>query len=198
MTHMHDNTLNSFSSKLNRNIFITTDISQNILQELIQRINEINEEDNKNEKLLKKFKRKKIKIYISSFGGEVYTALGIFDLIKNSKTKINTYVYGTAMSAGLIIFLAGHKRFVSKYTTIMIHELSSLVGGKLEDLSENIYECTRLQNILNTIILDNTNISKKEVKRIQKERKDFYLSSEECLKYGICHEIISGDKEKTE
>ena len=64
-------------------------------------------------------KRKPINIYIMSFGGELYPAYALISTILASKTPVNTINMGVAMSAGLLILLAGHKRYAMKYITAM-------------------------------------------------------------------------------
>lgn len=87
------------------------------------------EKDDKGEAKEKEYKREPIKIYINSYGGNLYDMWSLIDIILNSKTPIYTYCKGYAMSAGFKIFLAGHKRFVSKHATLLYHQLSGWTGG---------------------------------------------------------------------
>lgn len=87
------------------------------------------EKDDKGEAKEKEYKREPIKIYINSYGGNLYDMWSLIDIILNSKTPIYTYCTGYAMSAGFKIFLAGHKRFVSKHATLLYHQLSGWTGG---------------------------------------------------------------------
>jgi ATP-dependent protease ClpP protease subunit len=63
----------------------------------------------------------------------------------NSKTPVYTYAIGMAMSMGLEIFTAGHKRFVYKNTTLMYHELSSFNWDKLTGIKLDMLQLEVLQ-----------------------------------------------------
>ena len=63
-----------------------------------------------------------ISIFINSPGGDVYSMFGIVDIIKKLPCKVNTYCYGIAASAALVLFIAGTgKRVISKNSFLMYH-----------------------------------------------------------------------------
>ena len=82
------------------------------------------------------FERKPIKLYINSYGGGIYNMWGLIDIIESSKTPIHTYCTGYAMSAAFMIFISGHKRFVSKHATLLYHQLFAYVDGTYQDILE--------------------------------------------------------------
>ena len=90
--------------------------------------------DDRKENEQKNYQRQPINIFINSFGGSVYDMWALIDIIESSKTPIHTYCSGYAMSAGFMIFLAGHKRFVTKHATLMCHQLSMWDSGKIADM----------------------------------------------------------------
>ena len=81
-------------------------------------------EDDKSDEKEKDFKRETIHVYINSYGGYLDDMWALVELMLKSKTPIYTYCTGYAMSAGFKIFIAGHKRFISKYAKLMYHQLS--------------------------------------------------------------------------
>lgn len=98
-----------------------------------------------------------IDIYIDSPGGCVYSGLGLYDLICNSKCWINTYATGKVMSMGLILLLAGDSRYGTLNTTFMAHGLSSGTNGKVKEQEIDLMEAKRLNNILIKILAERTN-----------------------------------------
>ena len=65
-----------------------------------------------------------IKIYIDSYGGQVYQCFGLIGVME-SKTEIHT-VCSAAMSCGFIILINGHKRFAYRHATPLYHRVSSV------------------------------------------------------------------------
>ena len=177
-----------------RTLFFGKDVSLDTVEDLSKEIIQINENDDLLEKLYKvydlDYKRKPIKIMIDSYGGSVYQCLGLISIIETSKTKIHTYVTGTAMSCGFIILICGHKRFGYKHATTMFHQISTVFWGNVQDMKENYQETKRLQNKVEKITLDKTNISNSKLKEILTTKKDWYMNTEEALSYGVIDEIV--------
>lgn len=131
--------------------------------------------------------RKPITVYINSIGGSVYDGLGIYDLLKASKSPIITIGYGSVMSIASLIFLAGSVRKLYKHTTYMIHELSDRVEGKFSDVQISVAEAQRLHNIM--LKLYKATIDTKQLS-LDNLSSDLFLTSQQCLKYKIATSII--------
>lgn len=147
------------------------------------------QQDDKKEETEKNFTRKPIKIYINSFGGSVYDMWALIDIIINSKTPIHTYCTGYAMSAGFLIFLAGHKRFVTKHATLMCHQLSMWDNGKLTDMQQIMEEREENQRDIEDFILKQTKISQEKLDEIRIKKIDWFIKSSEVEKLGIAEVI---------
>ena len=80
--------------------------------------------------------QKVIPIEIDSFGGEVYSLMSMIAMIKASKVPVATIIQGKAMSCGAVLFSFGEDglRFMDKDATVMIHDVSSMDWGKVEEL----------------------------------------------------------------
>ena len=80
-----------------------------------------------------------IPVVIDSYGGEVYSLMSMVSSIKHSTIPIATIVEGKAMSCGAILFSFGEEglRFCDPDATIMIHDVSSMDFGKIEELKES-------------------------------------------------------------
>ena len=173
-----------------RNIYFSDEITEATMGWLTFKIQSINLSDNEEEEKLKDYTRKPINLYIRSYGGNVYDVLGAYDIIKQSKTKVNTYGIGMCMSAGLILFLAGEERTVYKNTTIMFHSLAGSLIGMLQKEIDGVEEHKRLQKRLNNIVTKTTNIPKEKLEEHVKHKSNWYIDADDCLALNIAHNII--------
>jgi ATP-dependent Clp protease protease subunit len=131
-----------------------------------------------------------IQVLLSTYGGDVYDGLSLYDAIKNSNTEVDITCFGKIMSMGIIILLASKNRKAYRNTTFMIHEISSGAIGKLADLEESVDEAKRLNKVLFDIIEKETKITKKQLEEVYNKKQDWFLTAEEALKLGIITEII--------
>lgn len=194
-------TINEIERK-NRIIVLEDDICEAVNFDIQKKIAEINEEDESYIDKIKKvasdygdfsefkFEPPHIKLYLSTYGGSVYDGLGLYDIIKASKTPVDVYCNGKIMSMGIIVMLAAANRYAYKNTTFMIHEVSSGSIGKLDEMEESVEEAKRLNNILFSIITENTKIERTKLHEIKKLKKDWYFNAKEALKLGLVTKII--------
>ena len=129
-----------------------------------------------------------IHLHIQSYGGELLPALNIIDLIPNLNSPVYTYVDGYAASAATLMSVVGKKRFMTKHSLMLIHQLSGHQGGKFQEMSDDFVNMNTLMTIIKDIYLNNTIIEKTILENILS--KDIWLSSEMCLKYKLVDEII--------
>lgn len=132
-----------------------------------------------------------VPILIDSYGGHVYSLLAMLSIIKNSKLQIITSVQGKAMSCGAILFGMGHQRFMAENSTLMLHDVSSLSFGKVEEIKSDAKECERLNNIIFSQLAKNCGHSPDYFTDIihAKGRADWYLDTKEAKKHKICTNI---------
>lgn len=138
-----------------------------------------------------KNREKDIDIYVNSFGGCAYSAIGLYNFIRTLKTcNINTYNIGCAMSGGSIVFMAGDSRYMYENTVFMFHSVSSQAEGKVYlDLIEEAEECKRIHQDLCKIYSKHTNKSQKQWDNLIKY-KNVYYRAENSIKLGIVHKVI--------
>lgn len=166
-----------------RNISIDYDIDDNLF-EVTKQIMEYNRKD----KDIPVEKRKPINIYVMSYGGDLYQAYALISTMLASKTPIRTINMGVAMSAGLLILLAGHERYAMKYSTAMIHSGSGGTQGTYEQCEEQQKNYKKLVDMMRNYILERTNI---EVRLFKKQwTKDWYLTDKEQVELGIVSNIV--------
>ena len=170
-------------------IFMLGDIDHVSSNLLIHFILEINEEDILLKLAAPKYKPEPIKIVINSFGGSMYDGLGIIGAIKASKTPVHTYCYGSAMSMGLYILNVGDKRFVSKFSTLMIHEGSADIHNKFSQLKIELDEAQRLEKLCSSTLIKHSNLTSSELKS-KKLKGDWYFTASTAKSKGIIDKIL--------
>ena len=131
-----------------------------------------------------------IQILLSTYGGNVYDGISLYDAIKNSNTEVDITCFGKIMSMGIVILLSAKTRKAYRNTTFMIHELTSGVIGKLADMEESIDEAKRINRVIFDIIEKETKITHTWLKEIYNKKKDWYFTAEEALEIGLITEII--------
>ena len=133
-------------------------------------------------------KGKDINLIISSYGGDVYAMLGTIDFFNSLPVKVNTHCLGACMSAAAVILACGTgKRTMSENSTVMVHEGSAFEAGKTSDVLKGADHLKKLQSNINRILGEVTNKDQEFWEEVS--RQDTYLTSEECLEYGIVDEI---------
>lgn len=117
---------NTYANTGKRLYFLSDDVDNESIGQLTWNILHQLAEDDEKDKKEKDYKREPIKIYINSYGGEVYDMWGLIDIIVNSKTPIYTYCTGYAMSAAFNIFL-GRSEIVGKPLVNMLIDKGATV-----------------------------------------------------------------------
>ena len=134
-----------------------------------------------------------IPIFISSYGGEVFSLIAMRDLIKSSMKPVATIAIGKAMSCGVCLLAAGTKgcRFASADSMIMIHQISSRTGGKTSDIIEDAAMLAALNNKVFTNLAKDTGKPLKNIEKTinSKNNADWSLTVEEAKKWGIIDHI---------
>ena len=152
----------------NRDLFLTKQVDQTSIGELTQKIIEINKDDNHLSKLYAvynlTYNPDPIKIYIDSYGGQVYQCFGLLSVMERSETPIHTIVTGCAMSAGFMILISGHRRFAHRLSTPLYHQVSGGAIGTVKEMEDKLEESKRLQSQLEDIVKDKTKITKKRLR----------------------------------
>lgn len=132
--------------------------------------------------------RKPITIQIMSYGGDLYQAYALISAILASTTPVITINCGVAMSAGLLILLAGHKRYAMKYSIAMIHSGSGGAQGTYEQMEEQQKNYKKLIDLMRNYIMERTTI---DLKLFNKNKtKDWYITDTEQVELGIVSKIV--------
>lgn len=137
-----------------------------------------------------------IRLHISSPGGSVLSGLGIVDVMNYISSDVVTVNMGLAASMGSILLSSGTKgkRCSLKHSRVMIHQVSSGMQGVISDMEISFEESKKYNNRLFEILAENTGKTKEQI--LQDANRDFWLSSDEALEYGVIDEIITVKKKK--
>lgn len=133
--------------------------------------------------------RKPIKIFINSSGGSVDTVMNVIDMIQLSKTPIITIGMGRVYSAGGLLLMAGHKRYIFNHTSCLIHDGSSGAIGNIGKLIDNLRFTEEMERRIKDYILSRTKIT--SAMYDENYRRDWFLFSDEMLALGIADEIVN-------
>ena len=134
---------------------------------------------------------KDIQIYINSPGGSVTAGLAIYDTMQFVKNDIVTYCIGQCASMGAHLLSAGTKgkRFALPNARIMIHQPSGGAQGQATEIEITFKEIQRLKDNLAATFAKHTGQPLKKV--VKDMDRDFFMSAEEALEYGIVDKVLS-------
>lgn len=131
-----------------------------------------------------------INIYINSPGGSITAGMAIYDTMNYIKSDCVTIGIGLCASMAAFLLSSGTrgKRCSLSNTEIMIHEPLGGVNGQATEIKIVAERILKIKKKLNVILSRNT---KKSLSKIEKDvERDYYMDSDEALKYGIIDKII--------
>tara|TARA_R100000808_G_C2131185_1_gene140374 strand:+ start:166 stop:849 length:684 start_codon:yes stop_codon:yes gene_type:complete len=129
-----------------------------------------------------------LKLHINSYGGSVFAGFSTMDYIQDSIVPVTTIVEGCAASAATLISVVGHHRQIRKNSFMLIHQLSSGMWGKYEEMKDAMENNNQFMRLIKDIYAEHTKLPKKKINEILKH--DLWFDAETCLDYGLVDEII--------
>lgn len=183
---------NVFIDTSKRIFYIHDDIDRDSMSMVCYNLLHLLNEDNQKAEEEKKFKREPIKLFINSYGGYTNDMWALVDIILNSKTPIHTYSTSHADSCAFLIFIAGHKRFITKHTKMCCHEFSGGMVGTYQDMKEAMTNYDRLWMDLVEYISTQTKITKARLAEIKEKKIDWFIYSEDSIDLGVATDIVTG------
>jgi len=134
--------------------------------------------------------KKDIRLYINTPGGSVTDGLAIYDAMQFVKPEISTICVGMAASMGALLLAAGTKgkRMALPNAQILIHQVMGGAEGQAADIKIKAEQILKIRDRLNQILVKHT---AQPLKKVEKDTdRDYYMSAEEALKYGIIDKVI--------
>ena len=129
-----------------------------------------------------------IKVLINSGGGSITAGISSMDTILRSKVPIHTYVDGFAASAATFISVVGEKRFISRNSYMLIHQLSGDFWGKYSEFEDEKQNLDLMMKTIKNVYKKYTKLPMKKLDEILKH--DLMWDAETCLEYGLVDEIV--------
>jgi len=134
---------------------------------------------------------KDINLYVHCPGGIISAGLAVYDTIQLIKPDVSTICVGLAASMGTLLLAAGTKgkRYALPNATIHMHQAVGGAQGQAADIEIAAKEIMRLQEMIRNILARHTGQS---IEKIAHDTdRDFYLSPEQAVEYGIVDEILT-------
>jgi len=132
-------------------------------------------------------------VIIDSYGGQVYSLMSMISDIQHSRIPVATIVQGKAMSCGALLFSFGEEgmRYMDPDATLMIHDVSSMTIGKVEEIKADAEETERLNQKVYKMMAKNCGHHEDYFLDIIHERghADWFLESDECLKHNLANHL---------
>ena len=129
-----------------------------------------------------------IKLFINSGGGSLTAGISSMDTILRCKVPVHTYVDGFAASAATFLTVVGKKRFISRNSYMLIHQLSSNFWGKYSEFEDEKQNLDLMMKTIKDVYKEYTKLPMKKLDEILKH--DLMWDAETCKKYGLIDEII--------
>ena len=135
-----------------------------------------------------------ITMHIDSPGGSVKSGLSMVDVMQFINCDIRTVNTGMAASMGSVLLGAGTKgkRSSLRFSKTMLHQTSGGTGGNIQDARINFIEWEKTNKILFELLGEFCDKSPEQV--TEDASRDFWLSAEEAVEYGIIDEVVKTKK----
>ena len=158
------------------------------LSKIIKKKNDDLERIKRRDELIDEIVPKPLFLRITSYGGGLISARSAIDAIMSSKIPIHTIVDGCAASAATLMSIVGKKRYITKSSLMLVHQLSSIHAGKMHELEDDMKNSMLFMQHIRNLYKKYTKIPKKKLNKILKH--DLWWDADLCLDYGLVDEII--------
>ena len=131
----------------------------------------------------------KVYLHINSYGGSVFAGFSSVDYIKSCPVPVVSVIDGCAASAATIMSVVAKERYIHEHAFMLIHQLSSGMWGKFEDMKDDMKNNELLMKKIIGIYEEHTKLPKSKITQILK--RDLWWDAKTCLKYGLVDDIIT-------
>ncbi len=170
-----------------RIIFLGTPINDNVANTIIAQLLYLERED----------PDRGINLYINSPGGVISSGFAIYDTMRLISPEVSTICLGMAASMATVLLAGGHKgkRYTLPNSTVHMHQAMGGAQGQASDIEIAAREILRLQDKLRTILSENTGQPYEKI--TQDTDRDYYLSAEQAVEYGLVDELLGKTPDDT-
>lgn len=130
-------------------------------------------------------------MFISSYGGTIYDALALYDIMNTLKCPIWTFAYGKCMSAAPLLLAAGEPghRWVSPNVSLMHHDWADELEGRGAKIMEDVKHTEALGKQWTRLLAKHSIKDFKWWDTRGKKASDFYFSAEQAIEWGVADSI---------
>ncbi len=138
---------------------------------------------------------KDISLYINSPGGSVTAGLAIYDTMQHVRPEVQTICLGQCASMGAVLLSGGAKgkRFALPSSRVMIHQPWGGAQGQATDIKIQAKEIVRLKKLIIKYFAETTGKTEKQV--ASDMERDFFMSADDALNYGIIDKVMDRRKD---
>lgn len=130
-----------------------------------------------------------IDVHINSYGGDVFTGIAIYNMLKNHPAKVNVYIDACACSIASVIAMAGDKIYMPKNTLMMIHNCWTIAIGNSKELRKTADDLDIIMNTSIESYMSRVKITREEL--IELLDNETWLTAEECVEKGFADEVLT-------
>lgn len=167
-----------------RTVLLSGEVNKELAEKIIKQLLTLEAENDK-----------PINIFIDSPGGDLNAGFAIYDMIRFIKPEVRLIGMGLVASAAALVLLAVPKerRIALPNSSYLIHQPLSGIRGVATDIEIHAKELDKARKKINHLIAKETG---KKVATVEKDTdRDFWMSAEEALDYGLVSKIIKERKE---
>ena len=129
-----------------------------------------------------------LKILINSGGGSITAGISSMDTILRCKVPVETYVDGFCASAATFLSVVGEKRFMSRNSYMLIHQLSTNFWGKYSEFEDEKQNLDLMMTTIKNVYKEYTKVPMKKIDEILKH--DLMWDATTCLEYGLIDKVV--------
>jgi ATP-dependent protease ClpP protease subunit len=177
-------------------IWFNTAVTKKSTNQLVTTIHDINADyDDRARHLndIATLEPKPILLHINSYGGDLLACMAVIDAIKDSRIPIHTIVEGCAASAATLMSVYGARRFMTAHSYMLIHQLSSSLHGKMNEIEDDFENNKVFMDTIKDIYVKRTKMERSEITDALKH--DLWWDAYTCYQKGLIDEIVGVSEE---
>ena len=128
-----------------------------------------------------------IHVRIQSLGGELVPMMYVLDCIDALRRPVWTHVDGYAASAASLLSVYGAKRFMTKRSFVLIHELRTSIQGPYTSVLSDVHHSQELMRLMTEVYTTKTLLRADDLTRLM--TKDAWLGADTCLRLRVVDAI---------
>lgn len=174
--------------RVENRIYFYSEIDRDKVLELNKELRETDNSHIRDKIVLKTNKLVPIYLHINSYGGYISDGLSAMDNILMCNSPVYTIVDGIAASAATFLTIVGTKRYMTKNSVMLIHQLSGANWGNYEQLKDDMKNADLYMMMIKKLYKQYTKVPESKLDEILKH--DLFFDSDQCIQYGLVDEII--------